>query len=78
MVWCYHIKVYSYFLFHSWPESQSASVPYSGVRPPWWQHWQSINIASRCEGLKCAAIWWTLGSQGYTSTGLKQCARVNI
>ena len=22
------------FLFRSWPESQSASVPYSGVRPP--------------------------------------------
>ena len=22
------------FLFHSWPESQSASLPYSGVRLP--------------------------------------------
>ena len=23
------------FVFHSWPESQSASLPYLGVRPPW-------------------------------------------
>ena len=22
-------------VFHSWPESQSASLPKSGVRPPW-------------------------------------------
>jgi len=32
---CYKIKGYPYLLFKSWPENQSASLPYSGARPPW-------------------------------------------
>ena len=40
------------FLYHTWPENQSASLAYSRVRPPWWQHWQNINISGGFEGLK--------------------------
>ena len=54
-----------YFLNYSWPESQSASLPYSGVRQPWWQYWQNNNLPRGCEGLKGAATSRSLGNRGY-------------
>ena len=44
------------------PENQSASLPYSGVRPPSWQHQQSINLTGEFEGLKNVATSWSLGN----------------
>ena len=55
-----------YFIFG--PESQSVSLPYYGVRPPWWQHWRSINTPSGCEGLKSAATSQSLGNPGNWQT----------
>jgi len=45
-----------YFLFYSWPQNQSASVPCFGVTPPWRQHWESIYIPNECEWLKCCHL----------------------
>ena len=42
-------------LFHSWPENQSASLPYSWVTPPWWQHWHTNKHPGGRDGLKPAA-----------------------
>ena len=51
-------KVYPY----SWPQSQLASLPYSGIRLGW-LHWQSINCPGGREGLTNATSSWSLGNQ---------------
>ena len=44
IIWYYQIKMVSLvdLLFQIWAENLSASLPYSGIRPVQWLHWQSI------------------------------------
>ena len=44
--------------------NQSASRPYSGVKPLRLQHWQRINLPRGFEGLNSAVISQSLGNQG--------------
>ena len=51
------------------PESQSAPLPYSGVRLPWRTHQQAINVPGRVEGLDSAATSRSLVNRGYPLYG---------
>ena len=46
-----YVVIFIYF-FDSWPESQSTSLPYVGVRPTWQLQMQRISFPGRVEGVK--------------------------
>ena len=56
---CISIIIVILILFHSWPESQSASLPKSGARPPWRLQLQPINCPGRVEVLPPHGAWVT-------------------
>ena len=66
-------KSISLFLFHSWPESQSASLPLSGVRPPWRltnaEHELPQAELRGLTVLQPHGAWGTEDSDNYTRSG---------
>ena len=63
----YLIKVYIYFYFIVGLRASQRLHPIVGIRPPWRQHWQSVNLQGGCEGLKRAATSRILGIRGYVA-----------